>query len=319
MTAFWHTLALRAAISLLFATTLSGCGGSFQEGDDGSSAGGGAGKGSGGAAGGGTCVDGETYFDGCNNCFCDHGTMSCTLIDCSPEGCAYQGTSYAFGESFPAGDGCNTCTCQANGSIGCTEIGCNLCLTIENEYQTAYEMAKTCNPTLSVEQCTHQGFAGLQCGCDTYFNAQNSEAIAKLSELAEEYAVSSCGYDVLCGACAAPSSGYCSAEGRCEDLSYSGAAACKVNGAVYPSGSSGIQDPVSCNTCSCDDGELSCTDLNCPLPCADGSAFGQQCARCGPTDGCEIVEYGCLPTCVDSCADANATCIGGLCRSGVCG
>jgi len=31
---------------------------------------------------------------------------------------------YPEGQSFPAGDGCNTCTCMENGSVGCTLMAC---------------------------------------------------------------------------------------------------------------------------------------------------------------------------------------------------
>jgi hypothetical protein len=37
--------------------------------------------------------------------------------------CRAGGTSYRIGESFPAGDGCNTCSCSASG-IACTLIAC---------------------------------------------------------------------------------------------------------------------------------------------------------------------------------------------------
>lgn len=40
------------------------------------------------------------------------------------EGCTYEGVSYAPGESFPASDGCNTCSCSAGGAIACTEMAC---------------------------------------------------------------------------------------------------------------------------------------------------------------------------------------------------
>ena len=56
--------------------------------------------------------------------------MACTLRACFDGGtspgpaCVYQGKGYAAGDSFPAADGCNTCTCGANGSVGCTKKGC---------------------------------------------------------------------------------------------------------------------------------------------------------------------------------------------------
>ena len=42
--------------------------------------------------------------------------------------CDVNGEIYAVGESYDAADGCNTCTCMADGeggaSVGCTEMGC---------------------------------------------------------------------------------------------------------------------------------------------------------------------------------------------------
>ena len=38
--------------------------------------------------------------------------------------CGYGGALYSVGSSFPASDGCNTCTCLAGGSVACTEKAC---------------------------------------------------------------------------------------------------------------------------------------------------------------------------------------------------
>jgi len=43
--------------------------------------------------------------------------------DPDPATCTYNGKTYSDGETFPAGDGCNTCTCTAPG-IACTERAC---------------------------------------------------------------------------------------------------------------------------------------------------------------------------------------------------
>ena len=32
--------------------------------------------------------------------------------------------TYVQGDTFPAGDGCNTCTCGFDGTVGCTKIAC---------------------------------------------------------------------------------------------------------------------------------------------------------------------------------------------------
>jgi hypothetical protein len=75
--------------------------------------------------------------DGCNTCTCDSpGVVHCTEFPCAVDagwppptpdggpGCFYDGSWWAVDESFPAGDGCNTCTCEPNGTTVCTEFPC---------------------------------------------------------------------------------------------------------------------------------------------------------------------------------------------------
>jgi hypothetical protein len=100
-------------------------------------------------------------------------------------------------------------------------------------------------------------------------------------------------------------------------------AACKVGGKVFPSGGSGsVEDPHSCNTCSCLDGQLdACTEIGCPQECPPNAAPSTSCAACGPADGCEILERGCFVVCSDDSACAGTEfgiCLSGLCRN-LCG
>lgn len=39
-------------------------------------------------------------------------------------GCDYNGKTYAVGATYPASDGCNTCTCGDSGATGCTTMAC---------------------------------------------------------------------------------------------------------------------------------------------------------------------------------------------------
>jgi len=106
------------------------------------------------------------------------------------------------------------------------------------------------------------------------------------------------------------------------DTVVSGEASCEVDGQVYASGATGIGDPQSCNTCTCEDGTLACTEIGCPEPCPAGTAYGTSCSQCGPTDACEVVRHACLPTCnlSSDCADLAELwfCSAGTCRN-VCG
>jgi hypothetical protein len=80
---------------------LSGCGGSTSnEGSGGSGTGGGAG--SGGSA----------------------GTAGAGGSGGSGGGCDYDGKHYEEGQTFPLGDGCNTCSCMQGGALACTGAYC---------------------------------------------------------------------------------------------------------------------------------------------------------------------------------------------------
>jgi hypothetical protein len=47
-----------------------------------------------------------------------------TLAGCDDDTCEWGGKTYQHGESFPAGDGCNTCYCSDDGEVSCTLRGC---------------------------------------------------------------------------------------------------------------------------------------------------------------------------------------------------
>lgn len=232
------------------------------------------------------------------------------------QSCIYAGQTYQVGDSFPAQDGCNTCSCEPDGNVACTLLGCDSCEDVSNRYAGALESAKACEPS-QPSQCSKLVIEGLACGCEAFVNAGQVEALAAASLAQEQYRKLSCGEGIVCGPCQAPLSAYCSAAGRCEPVHDNQAGAgCKVNGVVYRSGAGGIPDPVSCNQCTCNDGQLSCTDIGCPIECPAESAYGRQCAECGPTDECEVVEHACLPICTDACMQG--ACVEGICKN-LCG
>lgn len=53
------------------------------------------------------------------------GTFEVSLaIKPGPTMCAYQNQSYPAGSQFLASDGCNTCTCESDGTVSCTARAC---------------------------------------------------------------------------------------------------------------------------------------------------------------------------------------------------
>lgn len=230
--------------------------------------------------------------------------------------CDYAGETYEAGESFPAQDGCNTCGCEPDGKVTCTLLGCDSCEDVSDRYANALDEAKACDPG-QPGQCSKLVIEGLACGCQTFVNAGQSEAIAAASLAQQQYTELSCGGGIACGPCLAPISAYCSAAGRCQPIFDGQAGAgCKVNGIVYESGATGIPDPSSCNECACSDGQLSCTEIGCPIDCPPDSVYEHQCAECGPADDCKVVEYGCLPVCEGTCQQG--ACVDRVCKS-LCG
>jgi hypothetical protein len=51
-------------------------------------------------------------------------TLTRCLMQAGAKTCSYGGKTYAVGDSFPATDGCNTCSCGEGGSVACTKIAC---------------------------------------------------------------------------------------------------------------------------------------------------------------------------------------------------
>ncbi len=61
----------------------------------------------------------------CRLCCCEaQDTVTCS--DSCSDSCSYQGNTYQDGDTFPAGDACNECTCNA-GYVSCTEMDCVTC------------------------------------------------------------------------------------------------------------------------------------------------------------------------------------------------
>jgi hypothetical protein len=53
--------------------------------------------------------------------------LGCSSVGSDPGGtCTYNGATHQAGTTFPATDGCNTCTCDAQGQVACSLLGCEV-------------------------------------------------------------------------------------------------------------------------------------------------------------------------------------------------
>lgn len=126
------------------------------------------------------CTDGSQpvncFVDPCQVSSCDVKGATCTANYCGgcnaewtdatgaevcQPGCDYDGVHYDIGETFPAGDGCNTCTCTANGVPACTKIACPVGEPCGDNF--CGEGTYCCNASCGI--CAPEGGACIQIAC----------------------------------------------------------------------------------------------------------------------------------------------------------
>src|SRR5262245_19935924 len=75
--------------------------------------------GAGGGSGGGVSSDSGVSAGAGGQSGDDGGSVEDHAISCSRDG-----VTYPVGATFPAGDGCNTCSCSSSGQVICTRCAC---------------------------------------------------------------------------------------------------------------------------------------------------------------------------------------------------
>ncbi|MEM1009655.1 MAG: Kazal-type serine protease inhibitor domain-containing protein, partial [Myxococcota bacterium] len=215
--------------------------------------------------------DNKTYPNACNAASAGISVKFKGECKSTPKTCTYNGKTYKDGETFPAGDGCNKCTCT-QGRAACTKIACP---------------TKRCAGTTNL-QCPKDMF----CYADWHCGFKEGQCQTKPSSCPKDVKVPVCGcnnktYPNKCLAYAAGVS--IKAGGECK----SAPKTCTFRNKTYQQGQSfNYNTTTSCYHCTCDQGRVRCARINCPVarcgsrglkPCPDNQ-FCLQDVHCGRTD-----------------------------------
>ena len=228
--------------------------------------------------------------------------------------CEYNGETYDAGESFPSTDGCNSCFCDENGGVGCTEKacidtcewegqlyevgqsfpagdGCNTC-SCESDGQVA------CTLIGCVAACEYLG-ESYEVGdvfpagdnCNTCTCLEPGEVACSIGGCTNEQ----CSYEGFfhepgdtwlsndqCTSCT------CVAGGNSECVSGVTCTTCYYTGELHQSGES-FPSVDGCNTCTCDGGGVACTEIACACN-PEGEWYRDY---VGDPESCQVIDYVC--------------------------
>ena len=97
-------------------------------------------------------------------------------------GCVLDGKNYGPGDAVPSGD-CNTCSCNSNGQIACTQIACapgfTSCEQVRDALADELAEIQGCN---QADECG-QVLEGTSCGCTRNLVARLDANIGRFEEL----------------------------------------------------------------------------------------------------------------------------------------
>ena len=189
--------------------------------------------------------------------------------------CTSGSATYRPGESFPDDDGCNTCTCRSDGTIGCTSRACGaLSCTFHGvtyPIGTAFPDQDGCN----LCTCEVSGVTCTQIGCNSGCNYGGRQYAVGQSFPADD-TCNTCncqeGGPVLCTTAACPPP------------------ECRYLGSYYRRGSD-FPARDGCNRCQCvSDSSVACTEEACPC---DPDAEWWRRYVSGSPEECATITIGC--------------------------
>lgn len=233
----------------------------------------------------GDCAEGETCAVECD-ALCKMAPPidpTCCVGTCVPgpdQGCAYGGAFYSYGESFPATDGCNTCTC-IEGGVVCTKILCPSpkgCTYDGKVYAVGDYFWSTdgCNKCGCAEGgvvgCTKMACTGDGCWIEGAYHEPGT-SFPSLDG---------------CNTCTCQKGGavLCTLKACAPTCEYAGKS--YVEGQSFPS-------TDGCNTCTCMNGGVACTEMACA--CDAKTEWWNKYVGNSP-DECKLVKFVCEPNTV---------------------
>ncbi len=187
--------------------------------------------------------------------------------------CEFGGQSYSPGDSFPAGDGCNTCTCGSDGSVGCTMMGC---ANPGCQYQGQH---------FSPGQDFPAGDGCNTCTCQAGGDIACTEALClACSYNGQDYAPG----DTFpatdsCNTCT------CQADGSVSCTEINCPTECVYAGKTYKNGES-FPALDGCNTCTCTPQGVGCTKVGCA--CDPKSEWWRKYVADSPA-ACATIKFAC--------------------------
>jgi hypothetical protein len=207
------------------------------------------------------------FAEGCAVEFVQGGAI-CTPIAC---GCRVGDQIYEIGESFPAGDGCNTCQCRADGSVSCTEIRCAEGCLVEGRF---YEIGETFPAGDGCNTCTCIADETVAC---TEIACRVCEHNGTIYRPGDRFPAGD-----GCNMCT------CLEDGTVACTEMACPVVCRYNGRIYRPGETFLDDDC-CNTCTClASGAVACTDRACPAGCVVDGVFYAEGESFPAGDGCNF-------------------------------
>lgn len=198
--------------------------------------------------------------------------------------CKYQGNFYTTGQSFPAGDGCNTCTCN-QGQLQCTLMACpqTLACTYKGESIPSGKTfpsgdgCNTCTCNQGTLTCTKK-----KCAATCFYQGKTYKSGDRFQVSAEQ-GCRSCTCTDGKVKCSIPRT-------RCINAACIHKGQWYQDGETYPAGD-------GCNFCTCQNGRSQCTLKQCVQNCVynqklhgpgDNFPAGDGCNTCTCRNGVAV-------------------------------